>query len=177
MLTVSPLCIFQSRKKIVSVHQPPIFVAAIWQEEEKKGNRRLLMMMIGFQLTISSFLLILLLILGWPSPITSKWVGPEEPRLGSRAKEDVRRSEVRSWTMPAAQDLNVAHLPKSIWMMTFDKITSEIAERIKTTNSVKRKRNNLAKDRASGKNSELLRFRKRGWMLPPSKASPLAINR
>ena len=156
----------------MSVHQPAIFVATIWQEREKKGKRSLLLLMIGFQLTLSSLLLILLLILGWPAPLMSKWVGSAEQRLGGAGEEE----EVRSWKMPAAQDLtHLAHLPKSIWMMTFDKIKSEIVGRIK-----KGKRNDQPKKNrgvSNEKNSELLRFRKRGWMLPPSKASPLAINR
>ena len=171
LLSRSPSCNFQSRKKILSVHQPAIFVATIWQERERKENRSLLLMMIGLQLTLSSLLLILLLIIGWPAPLMGKWVGPAEQRLGGAGENE----EVRSWEMPEAQDLTVAHLPKSIWMMTFDKIKSEIVGRIK-----KGKRNDQPKKNrgiSNEKNSELLRFRKRGWMLPPSKASPLAINR
>ena len=127
-------------------------------------------MMAGFQLTLSS-LLILLLILGWSSPlIISKRVDsrgmPAEQRLGGARTKEIRRSEVKSRTMQA-KDLTLGRPQKSIWMMTFDKIKSEVAERIKTTNTVDGKRKNDFKNPVG----------KIGSKLAPSKASPWIITR
>ena len=137
--------------------------------KKEKVQRRLLMMA-GLQLTLSS-LLILLLILGWSSPlIISKRIDsrgmPAEQRLGGARSKEIRRSEVKSRTMQA-KDLTLGRPQKSIWMMTFDKIKSEVAERIKTTNTVDGKRKNDFKNPVG----------KIGSKLAPSKASPWIITR
>ena len=146
--------VFESRKKTLSVHQP-IFVANIWKEKKGRGSsQRRLLMMISFQLALST---ILILILGWPSPLISKWVesGREaEQMLGKGEKEKIR-PEMRSWKMPE----------KSGWMKIFDRIRAENSGRMMTN-----------KNPASEAETEY-RLRKRSWFLPHSKASPLTITR
>ena len=144
------LYIFQSMKKIVSAVRESIFVA-ILQEDETSGKRgkiqRRLLIMLGVQLALS-ILLILLLILGWPSILKMRWGDTgvsAEQRLGEVPD---MRSELKNRTTPKQESGDLT-LQKSIWMVTFNKIRSEIANRIKTTNK---------RIPTSQKETQLLRF-------------------
>ena len=161
----------QSMKKIESAVQESTFVA-ILEEEKKDGKKgdiqRRLLMMLGFQLALSG-LLILVLVLGWPSVLRMRWPDtgmPPEQRLGE--KEDLR-SGVNNRITPEheSKDLTVDSPLKSIWMVTFDKIKLEAARMVKTKKIVEEK--GIPKNHVDEKGWESgFQFGERGWMLPPS---------
>ena len=124
-------------KNIVSAVRDSIFVAILQEEKNSRKIKRRLLMLVGAQLTLSS-LLVLLLILGWPAILKMRWVDagmPAQQRLGEKEE---KRSEVNNRMMPKQEigDLTPDRPQKSNWMATFDKIRSEIANKIKTTNKM-----------------------------------------
>lgn len=122
-------------KNIVSAVRDSIFVAILQEEKNSRKIKRRLLMLVGAQLTLSS-LLVLLLILGWPAILKMRWVDAGMPAQ-QREKEE-KRSEVNNRMMPEQEigDLTPDRPQKSNWMATFDKIRSEIANKIKTTNKM-----------------------------------------
>lgn len=132
----------QSKKKIESAVQESTFVAILQEERNggKKGNNQPRLMMLGFQLTLSG-LLILVLILAGASVLRMRWAMTRMPAKQRLGEKEELRSGVNSWMTPEqkSRDLTVDGPQKSNWMMTFDKIRLEAARRTKTTKLLRKK--------------------------------------